>query len=65
MRGSPDITVRDHLLAAASDYAIRAEHETEIAETGDLEARAAAIAFSVVECVLREVAEHVDEVLAA
>ncbi len=59
------MSVRDLLLEDASDYGIRAAHQAEIAETGDLEARAAAIAFSVVECVLREVAEHVDEVLAA
>ncbi len=64
MRGRPDITVRDRLLQSASEYAIRAEHETEIAETGDVEARAAAIAFSVVECVLREVAEHAEELAA-
>ena len=58
------MTVRDLIVADASDYGIRAAHQAELAETGDPEARAAAIAFSIVEgvrgrAVGREIYERV------
>ena len=58
------MTVRDLILDSASDYGIRAAHQAELAETGDDDARVAAIVFSVVELVLREVAEHAEELAA-
>ncbi len=65
MRGSPDISAADLLTRRADEYAIRAAHQAELAETGDPVARAAATQFTVVEIVLRELAEVIDEELAA
>ena len=65
MRGSPDISAADLLSRRADEYAIRAAHQAEIAETGDPEARASAAIFELVELELRELAADLDEELAA
>ena len=58
MRRRCDLTsVRDALLALASDYSIAAAHQAEVAETGDTDAAQSAQAFSIVELVIRELAK--------
>ena len=57
VRGRPGISASDLLFRRADEYAIRAAHQAELAETGDEVARTAALVFTVVETVLREVAE--------
>lgn len=65
MRGSPVISAADLLTRRADDYAIRAAHQAELADTGDDKAREAAAQFTLLEIVLRELAEVIDEELAA
>lgn len=59
------MTVQDLLLEKAREYGLQSAHQAEIADTGDEDARTAAVAFAVVELVLREIADVVGEAIAA